>query len=227
MSIRVPLEMNARTYWLSPFTSKIEKDILIMTSFEVKDVDKYLELLGFYEYDELTDDEKKVILWKFREISLGNEIEIRFTCDCSQVVETQLQASDFLVPSKRNDDIKKLNIRVTDETLHRFVDLNQDELDDLPLKDYEFLLRIVKENQETYDYIRKAKCPSCGKSKSFNLGDFDYILDSLSDENLSSMYKVYSHLTYNGKFTKEDIDNMYPFERTIFVGLLHSMTTNE
>lgn len=222
--IKIPLELYSKTYWLSPYTSVQEKDILIMLSFEVTDIDKYLDILGFNDYADLTLIEKKIILWKIREISLGNEVNIKYTCDCSQVVETILQADDFIVNGIRSDSsIKKLNMEVTDETLHKFIDIDQEALDDLVLDRYESLMEVVKQNQPEISFIRKAKCPSCNKEKPFDMSSTEYILDSLSDENLSSIYKVYSHLTYYGKYTKEDIDKMYPFERTIFIGLLHSI----
>lgn len=225
--IRVPLEMNSKKFWLSPYTSKQEKDILIMSSFEVLEVDKYLELIGFYDYHDLSLDEKRIILWKIREISLGNEVNIKYKCDntnCLQTVETTLSASDFLVNGSRNDsNIKKLDIEVNDSTLHKFVEYSQDELDDLDLKKYEVLLNTVKENQQSFNFIKEATCLSCGEKKPFDMSSIEYILDSLSDENLGSIYRVYSHLTYFGKYSKDDIDGMYPFERTIFIGLLHSI----
>lgn len=225
MKIQIPLEMYSKVYWLKPYTSSQEKDILIMLSFEVSEVDKYLDLLGFYDYEDLSLEEKKVILWKIREISLGNEVNIKYTCEgCNQIVETVLNASDFLVSGTRNDTkIKKLKEEVNDETLHKFVDISQKDLDELSLDRYESLLKIVKQNQQSINFIREARCPSCGTHKSFNMGSLEYILDSLSDENLGSIYRVYSHLTYFGNYTKEDIDKMYPFERTIFIGLLHSI----
>lgn len=219
--------MNGKTFKLSPYTSSIEKDILIMSSFEdddTVDADSYLDLLGFDDFSELTLNEKKVILWKFREISLGSEVEIRYTCDCGQVVETSLDASNFVKPGKRNDpDIKKLNIEVNDETLQNFVNLSQEELDELSLDKYESLLKAVKLNQHTFDFIKEAICPACGEDKLFNMGDLKYIIMSLSDETLGSIYKTYTHLTFNGNFSKSDIDKMYPFERSIFVGLLHNL----
>ena len=129
----------------------------------------------------------------------------------------------FPMVLEQTKKIKKLNIPVTDENLHKFVDVDQEALDNLDLDKYETLMDIVKQNQQEVDFIRHATCPSCSKTKPFNMSSTEYILDSLSDENLSSIYKIYSHLVYFGKYTKEDIDKMYPFERTIFIGLLHSI----
>lgn len=227
MSIQIPIQINSKTFWLTPYTSAQEKDILIMLSFEVPDIDKYLELLGFTEFSDLTLQEKKIILWKIREISLGNEVNIKYTCDnvaCKQVIETTLNASDFIVQGTRNDPkILKLREEVTDDTLHKFVNIPQESLDDLALDRYEELLKIVRENQQSINFIRESTCPACKAKKAFDMSSLEYILDSLSDENLGSIYRVYSHLIYFGNYTKQDIDNMYPFERTIFVGLLHSI----
>lgn len=224
-TIKVPITIYSKTYWLSPYTSQQEKDILIMLSFEVRDINKYLDVLGFYDYKDLSLIEKKLILWKLREISLGNEVNIKYTCDkCSQYVETTLQADNFITPGLRDDpQIKKLSKEVNDDTLHEFVDVPQSDLDNLDLNRYEALTQVVRDNQIEIDFIREATCLSCSAVKPFDMSSTEYILDSLSDENLSSIYRVYSHLTYFGNYTKDDIDKMYPFERTIFIGLLHSI----
>ena len=49
----------------------------------------------------------------------------------------------------------------------------------------------------------------------------DYIIEIMSDDTLMSLYKSYNFLIYFGHHTKEGVDSMYPFERSIFIGLLN------
>jgi hypothetical protein len=55
--------------------------------------------------------------------------------------------------------------------------------------------------------------------------DDDFIIDNMSEETLSSIYKLYNDFVYGSKYTKQDIDTMYPFERQILISLLNK--TNE
>ena len=184
-NIKVPIKIYSRTYWLSPYTSKQEKDMLIMKSFEVKDLDKILDVLNFNYPRDISETEKKVIIWKFREISLGNEVNIRYTCDnpsCKQTQETALIVSDFVVPGTRDDPgVKKLPYLVNDANISDFVNISSSVIDELDIKQYEKLLNTIKENQIKFNFTRDVKCLSCGAEKTFSLESIDYLIDSLSD----------------------------------------------
>jgi hypothetical protein len=43
----------------------------------------------------------------------------------------------------------------------------------------------------------------------------------MSEDSLMSIYQTYNDLTFFGKYTKQDIDTLYPFERTILISLLN------
>ena len=60
----------------------------------------------------------------------------------------------------------------------------------------------------------------CRTSNFFNIGSPKYIIEQLSDHTLMTLYKTYNNMMMFGNLTKTDIDNMYPFERTIFIGLI-------
>ena len=49
-----------------------------------------------------------------------------------------------------------------------------------------------------------------------------FVISSLSEDSLISLYKTISNLIFHGQYTKTDIDNMIPFERSIFVSLLET-----
>lgn len=220
--MKIPYTIGNKTFLIEPYNTFQEKEILLLASFEVFEFDRVFEILGVETdtINDLTDDEQKVLLYKFREISLGDEIDIKFKCEnCQAGNDGVLTASNFLIPSKRNDyDVKKLNMPVTDETLQEFVDVDVDELD---IDQFEDLKQRVKENQNHIDFTKTCACLHCRTEKKFDLSDPKYIIEIMSDDTLMTLYKSYNYLIFFGKYSKEGIDSMYPFERSIFIGLLN------
>lgn len=188
--MKIPFSLNNQEYYLEPYKTSVEKDILLSSSFNVHDLDKVLDLLGFNaEYDSsiLSEDEKKVILYKYREISLGDEIEIKFTCDnCGQVNEGILPANDFAKPGKRNDpDIAKLSGEFSEDRMSEYVELSEDEIDDLDIDAYEELKQKIIDNQTTISFIKECSCLICGTKKPFDLGSPKYIVEIMSEDRKS------------------------------------------
>lgn len=218
--MKVPLELNGKTFLISPYTTYQEKKILLSSSFDIQDFDRIFEILDFTSEHELTDDEKKVILYKFREVSLGDEIDIKFTCDnCGQGNDGVLEANTFAKPGKRNDpDIKKMQGKVTEDNMQDYVDFDVDELD---IDEYEALKQRIIDNQTTISFIKECRCLKCGTFKKFDLSSPKYIVEIMSDDTLMTLYQSYNFMVFFGKYSKSDIDKMYPFERSIFIGLLN------
>lgn len=220
----IPFEIGEKSFLVKPYITSQEKEILLLSSFNIDDLDRVLDILEYksdFEIQDLSEEEKKVLLYKFREISLGDEVDIKFVCDkCKCPNENTLEANNFIVFSIRNDkDIKKINKKVTDENLQDFIigDTNVDELD---LQDFEELKKRIQENQIQYNFIKKTKCLRCGTERSFDLSSNKYIIDIMSDDTLMSLYKTYNNMVFFGHYSKDDIDKMLPFERTILLGLL-------
>lgn len=217
--MKVPFELNGRNYLVQAYNTFQEKEILLLSSFGVDDFDRVFEVLNF-ECPDISDDEKKVLLYKFREVSIGDEIDVKYKCDsCGHGNDAVLGATDFVIPSKRNDsDIKKIFKPFSEDNMHEYVDIDVDELD---LDEYEELKQRIIDNQTSISFIKQARCGICNHPKKFNLGDTKYIIEIMSEDTLMTLYKTYNFLVYFGKYTKEDVDKMYPFERNIFVGLLN------
>lgn len=217
--MKVPFELNGQDYLIQAYNTFQEKEILLLSSFGVEDFDRVFEILNF-ECPDISDDEKKVLLYKFREVSIGDEIDVKYKCDsCGHGNDAVLEASGFVIPSKRNDsDIKKIFKPFSEDDMNDYVDKDVDELD---LDEYEELKQRIIDNQTSISFIKQAKCGICSHPKKFNLGDTKYIIEIMSEDTLMTLYKTYNFLVYFGKYTKEDVDKMYPFERNIFVGLLN------
>lgn len=220
--MKLPFLIGEREFLLEPYTTAQEKEILLLSSFNIESFERVFEVLNFDCPGDLSDNEKKVILYQLRAISLGDEIDIKYKCDnCHQVNEPVIEANEFVETASRNDnDVLKLNKIITDDNLNSFVALSDDELDELDILDFEKLKERVKENQLKFNFNKTTKCMKCGNLKTFDMSDLKYILEIMSDDSLMTLYTSYNYLTYFGNYTKEDIDKMYPFERGIFTGLL-------
>lgn len=222
---QIPIEINSKNFLIKPYTSSIEKDILIMSSFGIFDLDEVLRILDLDEniIKSLSQNEKKVMLYKYREVSLGDEIEIKYNCKhCNKTNETALIASDFVVKSKLNDpDILKIDKEVNEHNIADFLTSNVD-LMELDIDEYEALIERVKDNQCKFNFIKSRHCMYCKGENLFDIGSEKYIIEQLSDHSLMTIYKMYNNMMVFGNISKADIDEMYPFERAIFIGLLNS-----
>ncbi len=223
---KYPVDINGRKFLIQPYNTEREKDLLIMSSFEIYDIDEVLRVLGL-EKDiiaSLSNTEKKVLLYKYREISVGDEINIKFKCkNCGQPNDGVISCSD-LIEIPNNIDIskyKQIDKEVNDENLHEFVDLSIEEIENLDLDEYEKLMEDVKNNQVRYNFIKVCNCIKCKEPNKFLIGDEKYIIESLSEDTLMSLYRTYNDMCMFGNYNKRDIDSLYPFERTILIGLIN------
>ena len=221
---KYPVEINGKKLLIHPYDTEKEKDLLIMSSFEIYDIDEILRVLGleYSELEKLTENEKKVLLYKFREISVGDEINVKFKCTyCKAPNETSISCTDLIQNNHLDPDIKILDAEVTDDNIREFLYIEQDEIDNLDLDEYEKLLDRIKRNQVKYNFVKKCSCLKCKSENSFYIGDIKYIIESLSEDTLMSMYRTYNDMCMFGNYNKRDIDSLYPFERTILIGLIN------
>ena len=219
-----PFQLNSKKILIKPYTTETEKDLLIMSSFEIYDMDEILRVLGLEEnlIKELTENEKKVLLYKYREISIGDEITMKFKCShCKQPNEGIIDCKIFIENEEINHKYKQLDEIPSDENLHLFVNTTKEELENLDLDEYENLLKDVENSQIKYNFAKSCKCIKCKKDNIFDISNIKYILESLSEDTIMSIYRTYNDMCMFGNYNKKDIDSLYPFERTILIGLIN------
>ena len=219
-----PFQLNSKKILIKPYTTETEKDLLIMSSFEIYDMDEILRVLGLEEnlIKELTLNEKKVLLYKYREISIGDEITMKFKCShCKQPNEGVIECKIFIENEEINHKYKQLDEIPNDENLHLFVNMTEEELENLDLDEYENLLKDVENSQIKYNFTKSCKCIKCKKDNIFDISNIKYILESLSEDTIMSIYRTYNDMCMFGNYNKKDIDSLYPFERTILIGLIN------
>lgn len=212
-----------RTIVFKPYKTSQEKDILLScASGADEEIELALRICEIPQKDInfLTDDEKKVLLLKLREVSVGEQLGTKFTCPhCGSPVETEITITDlYQAPKKTSKWIKDPGKRDVDPEscfVEGYGDLDYDKY--LKLKDS------IKDYISTFNFEPECRCPACGKTTNLSIDNAKYILSSMSEESITSLYKTYTSLVYNGKFSKVDIDSMYPFERLIFISQIKQL----
>ncbi len=214
-------EYSGKKIPIVPYTTLIEKDILIITSIdENPEYDTVLAILGLDEetINSLTEYEKIVVLYEFRKISVGEEIPLKYKCKhCQQVNEINLNIENNI----KNNDIKNTLIKdafkpFKEEEIEDFL---TEDISEMDIDEYEILVQEIKDSVTQFNFIKSVPCIKCTKSN--NIDITDNLLDNMSEDSLMSIYQTYNDLNFHGSYTKQDIDSLYPFERTILIGLLN------
>ena len=215
--MKVSLKYLNKKFELEPYTSRQEKDLILLPDFAEKEelLDKALELLNF-NYKGLTENEKKIILFKFREISVGDKVNIKFTCPfCGQTQEQEVSISNLITePTKKSKYIKSPLIN-SNNIFDYFKNI-----DDLDWCKFETLKDNLKDYVCTFNFKRKCNCIKCKKENTVDISDNEFIIRSLSELSYSGIMTTYTNLVYYGHYSKLDIDSMYPFERFILERML-------
>lgn len=231
---------------IEQYNTKQEKDILIMLMQTINHVhfnilDEAMKILNYEDelIKTLTDYEKRIILLKCRELSVGDDISFNFKCNsCNSVNNSIARVDDFftnnvytnrgplkfkkfkIVESYIDLDREDTNI----ETYLKNLDgspVDEDVLDNMDSMEYENIYDEIKNNTIKFKSKITGICSSCRNKIPINLSD-RLIVENMSEDSIQSIYKTYSDLIYFGSYSKKDIDSLIPFERTIFVGMLNA-----
>ena len=218
----VDYEYSGKKFELFPYCTSQEKDLLLLGAMESSNLDHALQICGICDdtLSSLSDLEKTAMLYKLREISVGEDINLKFKCKhCNSGNENTLNIADIVTSSNiKNDNITDMFINLTEDTLPKFVNVDVDELN---IDEYEDLLKEVKESITKFKFVQHAVCQKCGLENPIRIDEPNFVIDNMSEDSLPSMYQTYNDMTFFGKYTKQDIDSLYPFERVILVSLLN------
>ena len=219
----VPFKDFGYTIKIAQYTVKQEKELLFLETYypEFNDdiLDAALDILNVKPeiYTKLTHDEKVVLLYKFREISVDEKYAIQAKCPkCGMPIETEISISGLVKLPTKTGKIKNLGRLPNDEEdfLNNFL------IDkDISLEEYEDLFEHVEDYQTTLNFIKSFKCLSCGSEVKIDLNSNKTVIESLSECSIQSIYNFYENMIFTGKWSKSDIDSLYPFERVIFSAL--------
>lgn len=191
--------------------------------------------------DELSINEVKLLLLKLRGISVGEEIPVSDTCPhCGQPDDFNLNLENLIQngtvePIFERDDYKIIlkdtfidssemidyiySINFNDQNL-----INSEDIllfiDNMSPEDYDSLNEVINNFKVTFNFYNYIKCIKCGEEIKRKMESPLFISSIMTEDSLLSFYTTISDMVYYGKYTKQDIDSMFPFERNVLYGML-------
>ena len=221
--LKVRYKYADKEFVLQPYSTAQEKDLLLLEAVGDGDLDIALEICGVLPEvsSSLTVNEKKAMLYKLREISVGSDINIKFTCTkCKAANENDMSIENLITaPAIDNHLVTDVFKELTEDTLSEFIEIS--DVNEMELDEFDETMSIVKDSIHKFEFKRPVVCQKCGFTNKINVEDSAFVISVMSEDSLMSLYQTYNDLTFFGKYTKADIDTMYPFERTIFISLLN------
>lgn len=220
-----------KKFKLIPYNTNQEKLILLygvddLTCDSALDILKN-NIITEEKITDFTDKEKLAILLKFREISVGESINIKYKCPhCNNITSSELNISNIVTDKKITDfkDIK-LQEAFSSDNDDYFIDKNI--IDDIDIDLYDEIDEYIENNKVKFNFKQDCSCGVCNAIKNIDYSSPKFILDNMSESDISLIYKITSELIFNSHYTKKDVDSMLPFERDIFVGLLNQHIENK
>lgn len=231
--IKYPFKIlsKADPLWISPFRSKTEKDILEASTI-LGDAKEFnilksviLEILGIPE--KLPQSIQLAWLYKSRELSMGSDLALRFPkCPhCHRPSETVVTLENLLEKEpqeasrlKRFDPLEiDYNPRISQDWL-RFESVEKP-LTILEASKYSTMWEKCRPR------IREVggNCLLCQQEIRVPVNSWDFAIKSISEHSNASIYRAYNALVHHG-FTQADVDQMYPFEREVQLGIIKEKT---
>lgn len=223
--MKIPFKAFGYTIKIEPYTVAQEKELLFLDTYypEYNDdiLDAALDILKLDSkiYSKLSHDEKIILLYKYREVSVDEKFAVNCVCpSCGMPIETEISIANIVnraeLKSEFVRDLKRLPENEEDFQ-NNFLRCSED----LDIDTYENIYENISKYQTTNNFIRKFKCLSCSHESYVDLNSNKTVISSLSESNIESIYNFYENLIFTGKWSKKDIDSLLPFERVIFSSL--------
>lgn len=221
------------------FNTGLELEVLeeLFCSSETEDenifevlVDDFLSRLTKFDISKLSKIEKIILVWKIRELTLGDDINIVYKCpSCGCPCQQTISVEDLCCTGEevdRNTFYKKL---ISKEELER---LSENDFSDIDIEDLDFdlyseLISDPKKFFIVYNNKVVLNCSKC-KTKSFdNLLTFKGCLKFISEDKFDKLVEWINVLVYYGNFTRQDILNMSPIQRMLEINLFKKIKAKE
>lgn len=212
---------SGKEFVITPYNTNQEKQILLLDLLGSEDqINGALRIIGVQDdvIESLSEKEKIALLYKYRTVSIGDEIALGYKCKhCKTPNEVGLDINDLVTSNNiTNDKIVDQFKKVTEDNINDFLNVD---IDDLDLDEYDQIFNEVRQSITKFNFVRESSCIKCHETNYIDI-EKD-VIKYMSEDTLMSMYQTYNDLTFFGKYTKQDIDSLYPFERTILIGLLN------
>jgi hypothetical protein len=197
------------------YTTLQEKNALLLSFTSESSPSDFKKILKF-ENDEvksLNDLETVAMIFKSREKSVDENIGITMTCEhCNFMTLYSVPINSLFF----NGDLdESISIRLMDNIEDIYEEIGN--IDDLSLdKIEEIEQKVVKNNKAIFNPITEISCKKCLLKNKLRI---DY-KDIISKNTIKNIYEQYLDITQFTHMTKQDVDNLPPFEREIFINLI-------
>ena len=223
--MKIPFKDFGYTIKIEPYTVAQEKELLFLDTYypEYNDdiLDAALDILKLDSkiYSKLSHDEKVILLYKYREVSVDEKFAIQCVCpSCNMPIETEVSVTNIVNKAELKSDFVR-DLKRLPENEEDFQNNFLINYEDLDIDTYENIYENISKYQTTNNFIRKFKCLACSHESYINLNSNKMVISSLSESSIESIYHFYENLIFTGKWSKQDIDSLLPFERVIFSSL--------
>ena len=241
-TISFEYSINGKKFILYPYNTEQEKNLLLMSELNSEfSLDSLFRILKdnieVENISDLTNKEKVYILLKLREHSVGEQINVTLTCtECKKKFESSIDIQKIKVNEQKeiiinntvykSNDIIDYSDFVTYENMHLFLktslspEVFEETLDDMSSRDQKSLKDFISENKNVIDFEATCKCTFCKASNKTSFYNHKFVISAMSEDSIINIYKTINFLVYSGHYTKSDVENMIPFERNIYLGLV-------
>lgn len=223
--MKIPFKDFGYTIKIEPYTVAQEKELLFLDTYypECDDdiLDAALDILKLDSkiYSKLSHDEKVILLYKYREVSVDEKFAIHCVCSsCGMPIETEVSVSNIVNRAELKSEFVR-DLKRLPEDEEDFQKNFLTKYEDLDIDIYENIYENISKYQTVNNFIRKFKCLSCSHESYIDLNSNKMVISSLSEASIESIYNFYENLIFTGKWSKKDIDSLLPFERVIFSSL--------
>ena len=223
--MKIPFKDFGYTIKIEPYTVAQEKELLFLETYypefddDILDAAQDILKVDSKIYSKLSHDEKVILLYKYREVSVDEKFAIQCVCpSCKMPIETEVNITNIVNKAELKSDFVR-DLKRLPENEEDFQNNFLINYEDLDIDTYENIYENISKYQTTNNFIRKFKCLSCSHESYINLNSNKMVISSLSESSIESIYNFYENLIFTGKWSKKDIDSLLPFERVIFSSL--------
>ena len=203
---------------LKRYTTRQEKEFLLLED----DVTYTERLRVLSDVKPLNEYEAIALMFKLREISVSNIIELQKRCSCGSTNLYQINTAEFFnfnpEPISGFEDLPVGLFFGLDDVINTKI------TDDMIIRDYNKLEKDLLDRSVKIFKLNTTKiCQKCGNDIVIDINP----VHIMSKSNPASIYKEYLNISFYTNNSKLCIDSMYPFEREIYIGLLNEKLEQE
>lgn len=215
--MKIKFTYGPKTFYLEPYTTAQEKELILIQAYSQniteENLDDALRICKFSgNISDLTLQEKILILWKYREISISETVALKFQCPhCGTMCDNDVKITDLYLPAE--EPLKSIH-----DNMNGTGTVNIS--DDADIETYMQACKDIDKHIGHFDFTKPCVCLKCKNEVNVQLSDPSFVLDNMSEKSIQGIYDQYNSLIYFGHYSKLDIDSMYPFERDVLLGIL-------